>query len=163
MSDTPIPVPPADLFDPPDGAAAAPDARRRGKIRAAYKDLNARGKGTKTYRMAVDGARLVWIDRHPECIGEGRRLSTDDLRASGRHDSVDVEVPEGLIVVEIDKCVGGRGGGTTYRAGRTWWSDEKGRMCIEWEENVHHVGIKRVGDAFVHVLAIDGERQEFAS
>jgi hypothetical protein len=149
-----------DHCEPPVAPTPPPATPRRGTIRAAWKDLNARGKGDKCYRLAVDGEALVWIDQHPACVGDGRKLSRDDLRASGRHDETSVEVPEGLVVLTISKSV--PSGDVSYDLRRTKWNEEKGRMGL-YSDGLRHVGVRRQAGSFVHVVEIDGVRKELAS
>jgi hypothetical protein len=143
-------------------AETAEQPKRRGKIRASYKDLNSRGRGSKHYRMAIDGDVLVWIDKHPDCIGDGNRLSSDDFRAAGRKDSTHIEVPEGIIVIEINKQV--PTGSTSYDAGRTYFDETAGKMAVRWNDDVKHIGVKKTTTGgFVHVIEIDGVRKEVSS
>lgn len=162
LTTEPPPTDPMPLAEPEPIAPEEPAApARRGRIRAAYKDINARGKGTITYRMAALGDTLVWIDQHPDCVSDGRRLSPDNVRAGGRKDTTFVEAPEGLLILEIIKGVGGEPG-PRYSVCRSAWSEKKGGMVV-LEDGCGHVGVRRGPSGFVHVIEVDGVRRELTS
>jgi hypothetical protein len=136
-----------------------PQAAKRGQIRSAHKDLNSKGKGNICYRMALHGDVFVWMDKHPDIVSDGRRLPQGSMRASDRRVTTFAEVPEGLVILEITKSAGD----VSYDAGRTVWNDEESQMRVRWNEDVKHVGVKKINGAFVHVVEVDGERLEFQS
>ncbi len=144
--------------------AAAPV---RVKIRSRYRDLNARGRGVEAFRMVLDQAtgKLMWADKHPDALVVSDDWCPRGIRASERHCATRVELPVGLIVVEVERSVGRGASRPSYAAGVVA-AREDGTGEIRWERDVdglRHVGVRRDGDTYVHVLEIDGERREVRS
>lgn len=129
-------------------------------LRSRYRDVNARVRGEEYYRMVLHDGRLIWADRHPDAIVVSDTWCERGPLAEQRRCATHVQLPVGLVVVEIEKSVGRGSNKPSYAAGRLLQSDtnpEKGR--IDWEA-VKHKGVRRKKGSYVHVLEIDGQRME---
>ncbi|MFW5920686.1 MAG: hypothetical protein ACOCUS_02510 [Polyangiales bacterium] len=126
----------------------------RTRIKSRRRDLNSRGRGTEEFLLVADEhGRLVWADRHPEALVVEDDWCRRGFRAAERRCSTTVELPVGLVVVEIERSVGySRRSAPSYRAGRTTANG------VLWEQDVRHVGSRRDDGVYQHVLEIEGER-----
>jgi hypothetical protein len=141
-------------------------------IRSKFRDLNAKGRGTETYRMLAtihaDGTAspLYWADQHPDALAQGSQyLPRDTFRAGDRHASCEVEVPlgTGILCVDIDKSIG-RGNSTSYDVN---WVMTTGADKTKLNNSAYlplkHCGVKRVNGSYVHVVQIHSRRIELTS
>jgi hypothetical protein len=137
-----------------------PPKAARVKFESKWRDLNSRMKGEEGYTLAVDGERLVWLDQHPDAIVTYRGMQPKGIRASERRCHDTCEVPTGLIVILIKKD----GGTTRYTAGRVQEDTAKpGQGSLYDNDGITHIGTRREGNSYVHILDIDGVRKEFHS
>lgn len=134
-------------------------------MRSKYRDLNSRGRGFEAYRMLAtipangENGALFWAENHSSSLAKGsQRLPASKLRAADRNAACKIETDTGLLVVEIRKQ---SYGGITYRAGMTVENDGGGQT-IDWS-GPEHIGVKKNGTGWVHVIEIDGKRIEFVS
>ena len=132
----------------------------RVKVESKWRDLNAKMKGEEGFALAVSGERLVWLDQHPDAIVTHRGMQPKGIRASERRCHDTCEVPVGMLIIYIKK----NGGTTHYTAGRVQEDREKpGQGSLYADDGITHIGTRREGTTFVHILDIDGVRKEFRS
>lgn len=136
-------------------------------ITSRSRDLNSRGKGSETYRMLarLEDDTLVWADKYDGAIVVSNDWCRVGYRANERRCSTRVEVPAGLLVLEIEKSIPPRG--VTYSVGLTIEPTPECAAVIRWHDEatprVHHVGVKKSGTTYKHIIEIDGVRREFRS
>lgn len=151
-------------------ASAILQARNKKKtavIRSRYRDLNAKGKGSETFRLVLHDDRLIWASEHPDARIVEDNWTAPGIRAHQRRCSTTVELPVGTLVVEIEKSVGYGKTSVSYSIGLVA-VDENGKGKIDWNgeaagRTLVHRKVQRSGNTWVHVLEIDGERKEIPS
>lgn len=126
------------------------------QVRAAWRDFNARGRGVEVYRLAADGTRLYWATSHPRALVYGAsRLPPYDGTVFTRSAAIYVFLPAGTLIVEVEK----HNGRTSFYAGRVA-RDRDGGSTIG-DNDVRHLRVRRTPRGRVHVLEVDGRREEF--
>jgi hypothetical protein len=132
-------------------------------IRARYRDLNARGRGSECFRRVVDLATKTSRWATSAGIVTGDDWCERGIRASERRCSTRVELPVGTLLIDIDRSIGYGGSRATYRCAVV--VDEKDGVVYESDERCpyEHVGVKK-GAGYVHVLKekASGKRVEIS-
>ena len=155
---TPPPPYPVEASSSAEGASSS-EAPKRVLLWTRWRSLNSKMHGEEAYRLAIDGDRVVWIEEHPDVIVTQKGMGPRGFRASERKCHNVAEVPVGLIVITIKK-----NGATSYEAARVQVDKDAPLEGAFYEgDGVRHVGCRKVGNGFVHVLEIDGHRREFRS
>ncbi len=130
---------------------------KRVRIQSKWRDLNSRMNGEEGYTLAIHEDRLYWLDQHPDAVVVSKGMMARGTRASERHCQNVCEVPVGTIVIYIIK-----NGGIRYTAGRIQEDREKpGQGSLYADDGVKHIGIRRKGDTYIHIVEIDSVRKEF--
>ncbi len=136
----------------------------RARVCSRKRHLNARGRGTEEFRLAVVDGRTMWLDQAPDVLVVSDDWCARGIRASERKCSTLCETPAGLLVINVDKPIGGRGGRPSYAVGITTPPAEDAEYgSIAWESDercpVQHVGVK-AGNVHVLRRKASGERFE---
>lgn len=141
----------------------------RVEIYARNRRLNAKGNGEESFRLLEHDGKLVFADAHPDAVVVSNSWTHDRAsnRAADRRCSKVVEVPVGLLLVEIEKPVSGyRGKPARYAAGVTTRKEDGGPILWEWMDGatVRHRGIVR-GRAGLptHEVERHGKRERWSS
>jgi hypothetical protein len=139
-------------------AAMSPDAGVA-HIYSRRRELNARGRGTEEFRLAVTDAGTVWLDQAPGVVIVRDGWTGRGMRASERRCSTICAVPVGTLIIDIQKHVGYGRARPDYALGITIADDDG----IAWEPDARcpwvHEGIK-AGNVHVLKNKATGERRE---